>query len=182
MVCELRKTVEPLNTEKPLPDVSLVGKQSDQSVVQERAKPTVFLGDATDDLESVRDSVEQYLRQFRVQILDSANFPVDAAGHQSALTNALAPGVVFVQLLSHIPGRKLGGERLAQLQYRVAHNLASRVLQWRDPSLMQLDEVSDANRPISLRFRLSTARYCMTEVRLITLSAEIFARSVRMSS
>jgi hypothetical protein len=145
LICELRKEAEPRAEEKPPPEVSVPIRQSRQSGVQKAMKPTVFLADASDDLESVRDGVEQYLRQFRLQILSSADFPGDAVGHQSALTDALAPGVVFVQLLSRVPGRKLGGERLAQLQHRVAHDLARRVLQWRDPSIMQLDEVSDPN-------------------------------------
>jgi hypothetical protein len=106
-------------------------------------EPTVFLADASDDLEDVRDGVEQYLRQFRVRVLSSAEFPADAAGHQSALTSTLQAGVTFVQLLSRVSGRKLGPERLTQLQYRIARELGRRVLQWRDSSLLQLDGVSD---------------------------------------
>ena len=106
-------------------------------------EPAVFLADASDDLEDVRAGVEQYLRQFRVRVLSSAEFPADAAGHQSALTSTLQAGVTFVQLLSRVPGRKLGPERLTQLQYRIARELGRRVLQWRDPNLLRLDGVSD---------------------------------------
>jgi hypothetical protein len=115
--------------------------------------PAVFLADASDDLEDVRDGVEQYLRQFRVRVLSSAEFPTDAVGHQSALTNTLQAGVTFVQLLSRVPGRKLGCERLAQLQYRIARDLGRRVLQWRDPNLLQLDGILDPAH----RFLLETA-------------------------
>jgi len=62
-------------------------------------------------------------------------------GGQSALTNTLQAGVTFVQLLSRVPGRKLGSESLAQLQYRIARNLGRRVLQWRDPNLLQLEGI-----------------------------------------
>lgn len=111
--------------------------------VKTSREPTVFLADASDDLETARDGVEQYLRQFRVRVLSSAELTADAAGYRSALANALQPGVIFVQLLSRLPGRKLGAERITQLQHRVARELGRGVLLWRDPSLLELDEISD---------------------------------------
>jgi hypothetical protein len=143
LICELRKKAEPRAEEKPPPEVSVPGRQSRQSGVQKALEPTVFLADASDDLEDVRDGVEQYLRQFRLRVLSSAEFPADAAGHQAALASTLQAGVTFVQLLSRVPGRKLSSERLTQLQYRIARELGRRVLQWRDPNLLHLDEVSD---------------------------------------
>jgi hypothetical protein len=90
----------------------------------------------------------EYLRQFRVRVLSSAEFPADAAGHQSALTSTLQAGVTFVQLLSRVPGRKLGPERLTQLQYRITRELGRRVLQWRDPNLLLYGVSDPAHRAL----------------------------------
>jgi hypothetical protein len=146
LIRELRNKKMSQAEEKPLTQLaaervpSLPKRQNGTKIPTE---PTVFLADASDDLEAVRDGVEHYLRQFRVHVLNSAEFPTDAAGHQSAVRNALQPGVIFVQLLSRVPGRKVGGERLTQMQYRIGREARRRVLQWRDPSLVDLNEISD---------------------------------------
>jgi TIR domain len=134
VICELRDKQSQVAEDKP---------QVAEDKPPVTIGPSVFLADASDDLEEVREGVEQYLRQFRVRVLSSAEFPTDAAGHQAALTSSLQAGVTFVQLLSRVPGRKLNSERLTQLQYRVARELGRRVLQWRDPNLLQLDGIAD---------------------------------------
>jgi hypothetical protein len=142
LICELRNKPHGQPGDKP-PTAQIPREPAVQNQVEASGEPAVFLADASDDLEYVRDGVERYLRQFRVRVLDSSDFPSDAAGHESAITNVLQPGVIFVQLLSRVPGRRLGGERIAQFQHRIARETGRRILQWRDPVLVQLDEVSD---------------------------------------
>jgi hypothetical protein len=144
LIRDLRAQKLPQADDKPLADgaaVRVPRAATRQNGTETCTEPTVFLADASDDLETIRDGVEQYLLQFRVRVLSAAEFPADAAGHRSALLNALRPGVIFVQLLSRVPGRKLGGERLTQLQHRIGRESGRRLLQWRDPSLLELDEV-----------------------------------------
>jgi hypothetical protein len=190
LICKLRDRTQPHANEK----ASLVvaaqgvrGPQQDQSMVANCREPTAFLADASDDLETVRDGVEQYLRQFRVQVLCSADFPADVAGHHSALRDALVPGVVFVQLLSRVPGRRLGGDRLAQSQHRVSRDLGRRVLQWRDPALLRLEEVSDANHRALLEtaaaigieeFKSSVLQAVRTEAQQAPVSEQDLSRTV----
>jgi hypothetical protein len=142
LICELRDKQQRHPEDEPSA-AQIPRALALQNRVEASEEPAVFLADASDDLEDVRDGVERYLRQFRVRVLGSSEFPSDAAGHQSAIINALQPGVIFVQLLSRVPGRRLGGERIAQFQHRIAREVGRRVLQWRDPGLLQLDEVSD---------------------------------------
>jgi hypothetical protein len=156
VICELRgKKRQAIQDRAQAPvtkavPVSPVAAYPDQT--EPPGEPAIFLADATDDLEEVRDGVEQYLRQFRVRVLTAAEFPPEAAGHQAALREILRPGVVFVQLLSRAAGRKLGGERLIQVQYQVARELGRRTLQWRDPTLLQFDQVSDPAHRALLEF------------------------------
>jgi hypothetical protein len=88
------------------------------------ATATVYLADVTEDLEDMRDGVKSYLNQAGFGILPGVNYPDDLDGYTSAIDADLVRSTIFVQLLSELPGRKVGvdGPRRAALRLERASN------------------------------------------------------------
>jgi len=116
------------------------------------ATPTVYLADVTDDLEDMRDAVKSYLNQAGYTILPRANYPNDLDGYTAALDADLARAILFVQLLSELPGRKFGDDGLRQVALLL--DRAARcgppipILQWRSRDLAWARVTNEAHRKI----------------------------------
>ena len=109
--------------------------------------PTVFLAEATDDLETRREEVRRYLSQAGLDVLPQTYYPRDDAGLFAQAMNAdLAKCKVFVQLLGAFPGRKQPAvpKGYPALQHELAQEAKIPILQWRSRDL----DVSSVEDPI----------------------------------
>lgn len=102
-----------------------------------RQTPTVFLAEVTDDLEPQRDDVKRYLNQHQLSILPENLYSRETPKFRKAINNDLKNSVLFVQLISHIPGKSLPDQSMtyAQLQYECAVQAKIPILQWRSRDL-----------------------------------------------
>jgi TIR domain len=125
----------PSPTPSPTPSPSPAKMQ----VLSHDAGPTVYLADVTEDLEDLRDGVKNYLNQAGYAILPRSNYPNDLEGYTTALDADLAHAALFVQLLSELPGRKIGDDGLRQVALRLdratRRDPAIPILQWRSRDL-----------------------------------------------
>jgi hypothetical protein len=106
-----------------------------------RPKATVFLAEATEDLDSRREQVRRYLEEAQLQVLPAQRY-LEGQAFRDALEQALGQSTLFIQLLGAYPSRRppdipQGYTRL-QLERALARNLP--ILQWHDPTL-KLDQV-----------------------------------------
>ena len=108
------------------------------------ARATVFLAEATDDLDDRHDEVRRYLVQMGLTTLPQVLFPNDEDDFRRTVTADLEQSLLFVQLLSGMPGRRLNGSdrRRVRLQYECAVGLGLPVMQWRNIQ-MDLSRVVD---------------------------------------
>ena len=67
-------------------------------------RPTVFLAEATDDLDADCDSLRRHFEQAGLAVFPRTWYPREPAAYQQALDADLAKAKVFVQLLSALPG------------------------------------------------------------------------------
>ncbi len=106
--------------------------------------PCIYLAEATDDVDYLRDEVKRYLDQHKFRVLPDSWYSPDPVGFQAAVNQDLQNSLTFVQLLGAFAGKKLPG--LDQSQGAVLHQLAlaagKPILQWRDAT-MDLDSVRD---------------------------------------
>lgn len=100
-------------------------------------QPTVFLAEATDDLESERDDVKAYLDQAGIRLLPEIWYPRDPIPFEQALNRDLAQCKCFVQILSDLPGKRVPGtsQTYVRLQYEHAKKAGIPITQWRCPEL-----------------------------------------------
>jgi hypothetical protein len=100
-------------------------------------RPTVFLAEATDDLDAQRDAVQRYLEQAGVRVLPETLYSRTPAAFQQALDSDLAQSTLFVQLLSGVLGKKPPDlpQGYVRLQCERARALDIPMLQWRSPEL-----------------------------------------------
>lgn len=112
-----------------------------------KERSRVFLADVTDDLDPVREELEQFLNQADIQVRpeDPLAYPRKAEAFQQAVREDLAQCDLFVQLLSDLPGRRPRNlpQGYARCQYEIAQELRKPILQWRSPDL-ELDDIQDA--------------------------------------
>lgn len=111
-------------------------------------KATVYLAETTDDLDSRREDVKDYLKQAGFNVLPETwqrYESLDDFNH--TLDKDLSQCAVFIQLLSNLPGKKPFDNKhgLARLQYARAAASGKPILQWRDPN-MDLDVKMDADQ------------------------------------
>lgn len=112
-----------------------ISKLLKTSSVQTEPKATVFLAEATDDMEFRREDVRRYLEQAGLRILPEKR--LEGEDFKKTLNKDLADSKLFIQLLGPHPGRKpenipQGYTRL-QLEYAQGKKLP--ILHWRDPAL-----------------------------------------------
>lgn len=108
-------------------------------------KGTIFLAEATDDLDPYREEVKRYLDQQKIQVLPDTYYPANPQEYKGALAEDLKKSKLFVQLLSNVAGKRPQGieKGYNYLQYDQArdHNLP--VLQWFTPD-QRIETVADS--------------------------------------
>ncbi|HZC00251.1 MAG TPA: TIR domain-containing protein [Gammaproteobacteria bacterium] len=85
--------------------------------------PAVFLAEATDDLETLRDEIKRYLQQAGLRVLPERWYPRDdPESFRQAMSADLQGCKLFIQLLSGLSGRKPVGlsQGYPGLQYEQA--------------------------------------------------------------
>ena len=103
-----------------------------------RPQTTVYLAEATEDLDSLWWKVKGYLEQHQIAVLPSQYLPRDPDAFRQAVVSSLADADLFVQLLSKVPGRRMDEERTyVAFQHTCAREAGLPVLQWRDPVLTE---------------------------------------------
>jgi hypothetical protein len=115
----------------------LKNPETDVAARTEATLPALFLAEATDDLDPLRERLRRHLDQRGIPVAPQAWYPRDPAGFQAAALADMAHSRLFVQLLSEFAGKKSvdlpGGYLGLQLQLARAQGLP--VQQWRSPSL-----------------------------------------------
>lgn len=97
-------------------------------------RPCVFLAEVTDDLDSKREEVRDYLSQAGIKVLPGSwRAYQDLPAYERALDADLSRCQLFVQLLSELAGKKPFNQlrTYPQLQYERALSAGKTILQWR---------------------------------------------------
>jgi len=101
-------------------------------------RPHVYLAEVTEDLDTRRDAIRRHLDQAGFRVLpDAEPSHDDPEAYRLTVDADLARCVVFVQLLSDTPGRRLKGSELSYVALQHQRAVAARmpVLQWRSRQL-----------------------------------------------
>ncbi len=108
-------------------------------------KGTIFLAEATDDLDPYREEVKRYLDQQNIRVLPDKYYPANIQEYKDTLTEDLNKSKLFVQLLSNFPGKRLQGVERGYnyLQYDHARKHDLPVLQWFTPE-QKIETVADS--------------------------------------
>jgi hypothetical protein len=110
------------------------------------AKPTVLLGETTDDLIRQRDGVRRYLEQAGVDVVPAGTYyGLARADYEKAFLSDLSCSAAFVQLVGPELGRCLNDvpDGFGWLQYQMAKDQQRPILQWRSPDLRDLQGIED---------------------------------------
>jgi hypothetical protein len=110
------------------------------------SKGSVFLADVTDDLDSKRTGVRDYLEQAGLKVFPETWRTYDNLNAFTVATDRdLAQCSVFVQLLSEVAGKKPFNQPygLPRLQHQRASGAGIKILQWRNNGKLQLEDISD---------------------------------------
>jgi hypothetical protein len=108
-------------------------------------RKTVYLAQATDDLDARREDVRRFLVQYGFRVLPSL-WRDDAESFREAARADLQQSGLFIQLLSTYPGKRVPGsdKGLVGLQYETAVALGVPILQWLsgdiDPKSVEQDD------------------------------------------
>ena len=126
-------------------------------------RPTVYLAEVTEDLETRRDTVRRHLDQAGFRVLpDAEPSRDDSEAYRTSVDADLTRSVLFVQLLSETPGRKIKGADVSYvaLQQERAVAVGKPVLQWRRRELA----ISSVEIPDDHRRRLNGATVVATDL------------------
>ena len=106
--------------------------------------PCIYLAEATDDVDYLRDEVKRYLDQQKFRVLPDSWYASDPAEFQAAVSKDLENSLAFVQLLGAFAGKKLPGQDQSRgmMLHQLALAASKPILQWRDASL-DLNSVRD---------------------------------------
>lgn len=127
-------------------------------------RTSVFIAQATDDLEYRELELRSYLDQAGLKVLPSpqSRYPTtNLAVYEAALLHELETCALFAQVLSPVQGKRRSfadGKRLPALQHALALRANKLVLQWRDRDLA-IDAVEDDEH----RALLEAAQVCSFE-------------------
>jgi TIR domain len=141
-------------TPTPTPALSLLVSPSTPIVTEPppSAAATIYLADVPEDIEDMRDGVKSYLQQAGYEILPRALYPEATDAYTAAVDGDLARSLLFVQLLSELPGRKIGedGPRKAAflLDRAARRNPPLPILQWRSRDLDWRRVTNEAHRKV----------------------------------
>ncbi len=108
-------------------------------------KGTIFLAEATDDLDPHREEVKRYLDQQGIQVLPDKCYPANPQEYKDVLVEDLKNSKLFVQLLSNVAGKRPQGVEKGYnyLQYDQARDNDLPVLQWFTPD-QKIETVADS--------------------------------------
>ena len=126
-------------------------------------RPTVYLAEVTEDLETRRDAVQRHLDQAGFRVLPEAEpSRDDSEAYRASVEADLARSVVFVQLLSETPGRRIkrSDASYVALQHERALAVGRPVLQWRRRDL----DIASEEIPDDHRLRLNGATVVATDL------------------
>jgi hypothetical protein len=141
---ELVKVLKRMKERAPR-DGAIPAQNTDAKVPPARPAPekpttTIYLAEATDDLESLWWKVKGYLEQQQIEVVPKQYLPRDPDAFRQAVVSNLADADLFVQLLSKVPGRRMDESRTyLAFQHACAREADLPVLQWRDPGLTEKD-------------------------------------------
>ncbi len=101
------------------------------------SRPMVYLAEVTDDLDADSDGMRRYLEQAGIGVLPETWIPREPDAFRSQVAADLERSVLFVQLLSALPGKRPPGmpEGYVRAQYDLAHQAGKPILQWRSREL-----------------------------------------------
>ena len=107
---------------------------------------TIYLAEATDDIDSLREGTRRYFDQAGIRVLPDSFYPREPAAFQETVDSDLMRSDLFVQLLSELPGKRPPGlpQGYVSLQHERALELGKPVLQWRDRDL-DVETVEDGD-------------------------------------
>lgn len=107
---------------------------------------SIFLAEATDDLERERSGVKSYMAQYGINVLPNTCYSLEPKNFRRCTERDLANCAAFVQLLSGWAGKKPEDlpNGYLQLQYDVAKTAGIPIFQWRHPSL-DVTAIEDEN-------------------------------------
>lgn len=109
-----------------------------ESIQRQPSQITIYLAEVTDDLDSRREEVRDYLKQANFGVLpETWQRYDDIEAFNQAIDRDLMQCAIFAQLLSGVAGKKPFGQShgYPRLQYDRAIKCGKPILQWRDPSL-----------------------------------------------
>jgi hypothetical protein len=109
-------------------------------------QPAVLLAETTDDLIRRRDEARRYLEQAGIAVRPAGSYyGLGRTQYEKAVLGDLAGCAAFVQLLGPELGRYLDDvpDGFGWLQYEIAKRTQLPILQWRSPTLKDLQEVED---------------------------------------
>jgi hypothetical protein len=135
---------------------------------------TIYLAEATDDLDLEREQVRRYLGQHGLRVLPEKWYSREPDEFRDAVERDLEDSALFVQLLSTWPGKKLPGavSSYVALQYQYALAAGKPILQWCRPNLL-LETIVDADH----RALFETSTLLVTD--LEAFKREITSRASR---
>ncbi|HBB96020.1 MAG TPA: hypothetical protein DC054_11580 [Blastocatellia bacterium] len=119
--------------------------KKDSNTSESDASESIFLAEVTDDLDSKREEVKDYLTQAGFRILpDSWHSYEQLETYLDSIDGDLARCQLFAQLLSEVVGKRPFNQSstYAQLQYQRALATGKRILQWRSDKI-KTEGVSD---------------------------------------
>lgn len=104
---------------------------------RDAAGPTVFLAEATPDLDDLLDNLRRHLDQADIRVLPQRIYPRDPVGFRGASEADLADSQLFVQLLGPYVSRRTDNlpEGYEGLQLDLADAAQVPILRWHDPDL-----------------------------------------------
>ncbi len=111
---------------------------------------TVFLAEATDDLDAERDGVRRFLEQAGLRVVPDGLYALDASTFSRSAAADIAAADVFVQLLSAVPGKRPPDlpEGFAKRQMQLALDAKKPILQWRNFALDPAKVEDEAQRAL----------------------------------
>lgn len=106
----------------------------------------VFLAEVTDDIDHLRNATRRHLQQAGLKVLPESWYPRDPARFRAAMERDLDVCRLFVQLLSHVAGKKTPDlpQGYPGLQHEIARATELPILQWRSREL-DLSAIEDGD-------------------------------------
>jgi hypothetical protein len=144
-LAEELKRLESASVQRPtdIPQITVAGAST---------KPAIFLAEVTDDLDSKREEVKDYLTQAGFGVLpETWRSYEDLAAFERAVDGEIKRCQIFAQLLSEVSGRKPFNQSYGypRLQYERALQAGKTILQWRNEKL-KVEDVADADHRLLL--------------------------------